>query len=87
MPIERRQQLLKDAEKYDFLIIEDDYESEINFVSEPTPALKSLDNENRVIYVGSLSKTLASHGDSSEPPGACQRSGRPAHRTGANTAR
>jgi len=59
MPIERRQQLLKDAEKHDFLIIEDDYESEINFVREPTPALKSLDSGNRVIYVGSLSKTLA----------------------------
>ena len=59
MPMERRQQLLKDAEKHDFLIIEDDYESEINFVREPTPALKSLDSDNRVIYVGSLSKTLA----------------------------
>ena len=59
MPIERRQQLLKDAEEHDFLIIEDDYESEINFVSEPTPALKSLDVGQRVIYVGSLSKTLA----------------------------
>ena len=59
MPIERREGLLKDAEKHDFLIIEDDYESEINFISEPTPALKSLDNDNRVIYVGSLSKTLA----------------------------
>jgi len=59
MPIERRKQLLKDARAHDFLIIEDDYESEINFVGEPTPALKSLDSDNRVIYVGSLSKTLA----------------------------
>ncbi len=59
MPLERREQLLKQAEKKDFLIIEDDYESEINFVGEPTPALKSLDANERVIYVGSLSKTLA----------------------------
>ena len=59
MPLERRKQLLSAAEEHDFLIIEDDYESEINFVGEPTPALKSLDNCNRVIYVGSLSKTLA----------------------------
>jgi GntR family transcriptional regulator/MocR family aminotransferase len=59
MPIERRARLLHDAEQQDFLIIEDDYESEINFVGEPTPALKSLDNGERVIYVGSLSKTLA----------------------------
>ncbi len=59
MPLARRQQLLSDAEQHDFLIIEDDYESEINFVGEPTPALKSLDTGERVIYVGSLSKTLA----------------------------
>ncbi|MCP4488592.1 MAG: PLP-dependent aminotransferase family protein [Gammaproteobacteria bacterium] len=59
MPLERRQQLLKDAQAHDFLIIEDDYESEINFVGEPTPALKSLDSGQRVIYIGSLSKTLA----------------------------
>ncbi len=59
MPIKRRQQLLDDAEAHDFLIIEDDYESEINFVGEPTPALKSLDSGQRVVYVGSLSKTLA----------------------------
>ena len=59
MPLERRKQLLRDAEEHDFLIIEDDYESEINFVGEPTPALKSLDSGERVIYVGSLSKTLA----------------------------
>jgi GntR family transcriptional regulator/MocR family aminotransferase len=59
MPIERRKRLLKDARAHDFLIIEDDYESEINFVGEPTPALKSLDSDKRVVYVGSLSKTLA----------------------------
>ena len=59
MPLERRKALLEQAEKCDFLIVEDDYESEINFVGDPTPALKSLDGNERVIYVGSLSKTLA----------------------------
>jgi len=59
MNLERRKQFLNDAQENDFLIIEDDYESEINFVGEPTPALKSLDKNHRVIYVGSLSKTLA----------------------------
>ncbi len=59
MPLERREHLLEDAATHDFLIIEDDYESEINFVSDPTPALKCLDSGNRVIYIGSLSKTLA----------------------------
>ncbi|KPK26718.1 MAG: 2-aminoadipate aminotransferase [Betaproteobacteria bacterium SG8_40] len=59
MPLSRREELLMRAEQQDFLVIEDDYESEINFVGEPTPALKSLDASERVIYVGSLSKTLA----------------------------
>jgi GntR family transcriptional regulator/MocR family aminotransferase len=59
MPLARREQLLRQAEQNDILVIEDDYESEINFVGDPTPALKSLDASERVIYVGSLSKTLA----------------------------
>lgn len=59
MPIERRQQLLAKAAQEDFLIIEDDYECEITFSEYPTAALKSLDQDNRVIYMGSLSKTLS----------------------------
>ena len=58
MPLERRMELLKRAGSHDFVIIEDDYEFETNYVNEPCPALKSLDDEGRVIYVGSLSKTL-----------------------------
>ncbi|MBI3674246.1 MAG: PLP-dependent aminotransferase family protein [Rhizobiales bacterium] len=58
MPLERRMELLKLASQRDFIIIEDDYEFETNYVNEPCPALKSLDDEGRVIYVGSLSKTL-----------------------------
>ncbi len=58
MPLERRMALLKKASEKNFVIIEDDYEFETNYVNEPCPALKSLDDEGRVIYVGSLSKTL-----------------------------
>ena len=58
MPLDRRLDLMKLAAKRDFLIIEDDYEAETNYVNEPFPALKSLDDQGRVIYVGSLSKTL-----------------------------
>jgi GntR family transcriptional regulator/MocR family aminotransferase len=58
MPLERRMALLKKAHEQDFLVIEDDYEFETNYVNEPCPALKSLDDDGRVIYVGSLSKTL-----------------------------
>lgn len=59
MPMARRQALLERAVKDDFLIIEDDYECETNFSNYPTPALKSIDVHERVIYVGSLSKTLS----------------------------
>lgn len=59
LSLERRQELLNRAVDDDFVIIEDDYESETNYVGQPTPALKSLDHSDRVIYVGSLSKTIA----------------------------
>lgn len=58
LPRTRRQELLAKANDKDFVFIEDDYEWETNYVSEPTPALKSMDTAGRVIYVGSLSKTL-----------------------------
>lgn len=59
MPLERRHALLNMAQEEDFILIEDDYESESSFDDQPIPALKSLDRSNRVIYVGSLSKSLA----------------------------
>ncbi|HMN64445.1 MAG: PLP-dependent aminotransferase family protein [Burkholderiaceae bacterium] len=59
MPLARREALLRMADEHDFIVIEDDFESENRFDGEPTPALKSLDRSGRVIYVGSLSKSLA----------------------------
>ncbi|HET7635973.1 MAG TPA: PLP-dependent aminotransferase family protein [Burkholderiales bacterium] len=59
MPLERREALLRLAEAADFVVIEDDYESENSFAANPTAALKSLDRSDRVIYIGSLSKTFA----------------------------
>ncbi|MEJ6120427.1 PLP-dependent aminotransferase family protein [Vibrio sp. 2-Bac 85] len=58
MSIERRKALLEQASKDDFIVIEDDYESEVNFIEKPLPALKSYDQDGRVIYTGSLSKSL-----------------------------
>ncbi len=55
---ERRADLIKLAIEKDMIIVEDDYEFETNYMKEPTPALKSLDVGNKVIYVGSLSKSL-----------------------------
>lgn len=59
LPLERRKRLLSLAEQHDFVLIEDDYEAENLYVGEPMPALKSLDKVGRVIYVGSISKSLS----------------------------
>ncbi len=58
MPLDRRHALLDRARAMDALIVEDDYEFEMSFLSPPSPALKSLDADGRVIYVGSFSKSL-----------------------------
>lgn len=58
LTLERRLQLMAAAETHDFLIVEDDYEHELNFVGKQRPALKSLDMSGRVIHIGSLSKPL-----------------------------
>jgi GntR family transcriptional regulator/MocR family aminotransferase len=59
MSLNRRQALIKAASDQDFLIVEDDYECETNYMDHPLPALRSMDNDGRVIYVASLSKALA----------------------------
>jgi GntR family transcriptional regulator/MocR family aminotransferase len=58
MPMARRRALLARAREMDALIVEDDYEFETSFLRPPSPALKSLDTDGRVIYVGSFSKSL-----------------------------
>ena len=58
MPLARRKALLGKAEAEDFVIVEDDYEFEMSFLKSPSPSLKSMDQNGRVIYVGSFSKSL-----------------------------
>lgn len=41
------------------VILEDDYEAENLYEGTPMPALKSLDRTGRVIYIGSVSKSLS----------------------------
>ena len=53
MPRERRKMLLDAARMHDLVIVEDDYEYETNYMGDPCPALKSMDGQGRVIYVGS----------------------------------
>ncbi|MEO7127788.1 MAG: PLP-dependent aminotransferase family protein, partial [Rhodoferax sp.] len=59
LSLDRRQWLLREAEQRDFVVIEDDYEAENLYAGEPMPALKSLDRSGRVIYIGSVSKSLS----------------------------
>jgi len=60
MSMDRRDEVLKKAHEQDLLIIEDDFEFESNFLGQPNPALRSLDKDNRVVYISCLSKVLAS---------------------------
>ena len=60
MPIGRRQELLRwAAEEPERYILEDDYDSEFRFVGRPIPTLYSADENERVIYLNTFSKTMA----------------------------
>lgn len=59
MSRERRRELLKVAKERDIVLIEDDYESELIPEVSALPPLMSLDRDQSVLYVGSLSKALA----------------------------
>ena len=58
MPIARRYELLEWAVNNQSIIIEDDYDSELRYFGRPVPALKSLDEKNCAVYLGSFSSTL-----------------------------
>ena len=60
MPISRRYELLSWASaKSSRYIIEDDYDCEFRLYGKPIPPLQSIDNDEKVIYINSFSKTLA----------------------------
>jgi len=54
----RRLELLKWAAAESAWILEYDYDSEFRYGSQPLPALKSLDGNERVFYTGTFSKVL-----------------------------
>jgi GntR family transcriptional regulator/MocR family aminotransferase len=58
MSLRRRTALLAWARRADAAVIEDDYDSEFRFADRPLEPLHSLDRGNRVLYVGSFSKTM-----------------------------
>ena len=60
LPIDRRQALLEWARRHQVVVVEDDYDSELRYTSQPLPALAALDDpaDGRVVLLGTLSKTL-----------------------------
>lgn len=57
--LQRRREILSLASRYNFLIVEDNPYGEISYEGTVPESYKSLDQEGRVIYLGSFSKTLA----------------------------
>ncbi len=55
----RRMELLALAEQYGFVILEDDYDYDFHYESNPILPLASSDKNGMVIYIGTLSKTIA----------------------------
>lgn len=58
MSLQRRIELLAWATHNDAYIMEDDYDSDFRFVGSPLTALKGLDRNERVIYLGTFSKCM-----------------------------
>lgn len=58
LSLPRRNSLLEWAKQNKSWIIEDDYDGEFHYTRKLIPALKSIDTYDRVIYVGTFSKTI-----------------------------
>jgi len=58
MSVERRLELLAWARANGAYIVEDDYDGEYRFSGRPVAALQNLDDDGRVIYLGTFNKTL-----------------------------
>lgn len=59
MPLARRLALLEWARNNDAWIVEDDYLSELQLAGRAAPALASLDQGERVLHIGTFSKTIS----------------------------
>ncbi len=59
MPIDKRIEAINWANKNRSYIIEDDYDSELRYLSKPIPAMQGLDKHSQaIIYLGSFSSTM-----------------------------
>ena len=59
MPVGERRKILQWAEETETYLIEDDYDSELRYYTNPIPAMQSMDAGARTIYTGTFSKSLA----------------------------
>lgn len=59
MPLKRRAELLNWAAQNESYIIEDDHDSEFRYKGKPIPSLQGKDKHDRVIYMGTFSKSIA----------------------------
>ncbi|MDD6800026.1 MAG: PLP-dependent aminotransferase family protein, partial [Firmicutes bacterium] len=55
----KRRAVYELARKYNVMILEDNPYGELRFAGEDIPTIKSIDEDNRVIYCGSFSKVLS----------------------------
>ena len=58
LSLKRRQALLAWAREANAFVVEDDYDGEYRMAGRPLPALKHLDQDDRVLYMGTFSKVL-----------------------------
>lgn len=58
LPVDRRQGLLDWAARTGAWLVEDDYDSELRYTSQPLPALTAMDGHGRAVLLGTFSKTL-----------------------------
>jgi GntR family transcriptional regulator/MocR family aminotransferase len=59
LPVAKRQALLEWAAKRGGYLLEDDYDSELNYLHRPIPAMQGLDRTGCVVYLGTFSKSLS----------------------------
>ncbi len=58
MPLQRRKNLIEWAAREDAYVIEDDYDSDFRYERSPLSAVKAFDSAERVIYIGTFSKSI-----------------------------
>ncbi|WP_276357952.1 PLP-dependent aminotransferase family protein [Cohnella caldifontis] len=58
LPYPERKRLLEWADRNGAYVIEDDYDGEFRYVGKPIPSLQGLDEQGRVVYIGTFSKAF-----------------------------